>query len=252
MALAQVLLARYGVLTREAVHGEGIAGGFAAVYDVLKAMEETGRVRRGYFVAGLGATQFALPGADERLRALRDGPEEPEATVLAATDPANAYGALLPWPARPADGEGARPQRAAGAHVVLVGGELVAWLGRGEQNLLTFLPQEEPERTRRGRALANALARLVDTGRRRALLIARVDGEPAHSSPVGPLLVAAGFTAGHKGYLKRAPIDGLGLRLRAPGRALQGPLGPDLPRDAPAHAAFEEPPDDEEELEHDA
>ena len=180
MALAQVLLSRYGVLTREAVHAEGIAGGFAAVYDVLKAMEESGRVRRGYFVAGLGATQFALPGADERLRALRDPPEEPQTSVLAATDPANPYGAMLPWPARGADGEGARPQRSAGAHVVLVGGEITAWLGRGEQNLLTFLPAEEPERTRRGRALANALARLVDSGRRRALLVARVDGEPVH------------------------------------------------------------------------
>ena len=228
MALAQVLLSRYGVLTREAVHAEGIAGGFAAVYDVLKAMEESGRVRRGYFVAGLGATQFALPGADERLRALRDPPEEPQTSVLAATDPANPYGAMLPWPARGADGEGARPQRSAGAHVVLVGGEITAWLGRGEQNLLTFLPAEEPERTRRGRALANALARLVDSGRRRALLVARVDGEPVHSSPLGPLLVAAGFTAGHKGYLKRAPVDALGLRLRAPAGAPRGPLGPDL------------------------
>ena len=232
MALAQVLLSRYGVLTREAVHAEGVQGGFAAVYDVLKAMEESGRARRGYFVAGLGATQFALPGADERLRALRDPPEEPETAVLAATDPANPYGAMLPWPSRGADGDGARPQRAAGAHVVLVGGELAAWLGRGEQNLLTFLPAQEPERTRRGRALANALARLVDSGRRRALLISRVDGEPVHSSALGPLLVAAGFSAGHKGYLRRAPVDSLGLRLRAPAGALRGPLGPDLPRHA--------------------
>jgi ATP-dependent Lhr-like helicase len=231
MALAQVLLSRYGVLTREAVHAEGVQGGFAAVYDVLKAMEESGRARRGYFVAGLGATQFALPGADERLRALRDPPEEPETAVLAATDPANPYGAMVPWPSRGADGEGARPQRAAGAHVVLVGGELTAWIGRGEQNLLTFLPAEEPERTRRGRALANALARLVDSGRRRALLISRVDGEPVPSSALAPLLVAAGFSAGHKGYLKSAPVDSLGLRFRAPAGALRGPLGPDLPRD---------------------
>jgi ATP-dependent Lhr-like helicase len=231
MALAQVLLSRYGVLTREAVHAEGVQGGFAAVYDVLKAMEESGRARRGYFVAGLGATQFALPGADERLRALREPPEEPETAVLAATDPANPYGAMLAWPARGADGEGARPQRAAGAYVVLVGGELLAWIGRGEQNLLTFLPAEEPERTRRGRALANALARMVDSGRRRALLISRVDGEPVQSSALGPLLVAAGFSAGHKGYLKRAPVDSLGLRLRTPAGPLRGPLGPDLPRE---------------------
>jgi ATP-dependent Lhr-like helicase len=115
--------------------------------------------------------------------------------------------------------------------VVLVGGELLAWIGRGEQNLLTFLPAEEPERTRRGRALANALARMVDSGRRRALLISRVDGEPVQSSALGPLLVAAGFSAGHKGYLKRAPVDSLGLRLRTPAGPLRGPLGPDLPRE---------------------
>ncbi|HWE22526.1 MAG TPA: hypothetical protein VG496_01175, partial [Myxococcales bacterium] len=234
MALAQVLLARYGVLTREAVHAEGIAGGFAAVYDVLKAMEESGRARRGYFVAGLGATQFALPGADERLRALRDAPDEPQTLVLAATDPANPYGAMLPWPARDGDSEAARAQRSAGAYVVLVSGELVAWLGRGEQNLLTFLPAEEPQRTRRARALASALAQLVDSGRRRALLIARVDGQPVHTSALAPLLVANGFSAGQKGYLKRPPVDALGLRLRAPMGPLRGPLGPDLGPRPPA------------------
>src|SRR6185436_11174826 len=127
-ALARSLLERYGVLTREAVHAEGIIGGFSAVYEVLKAMEEAGRVRRGYFVAGLGATQFALPGADDRLRALRDRSEAPFTTVLAATDPANPYGAALAWPERPAEdgAASARPQRAAGASVVLVDGALVA------------------------------------------------------------------------------------------------------------------------------
>ena len=97
-ALTRVLLERYGVLTREAVHAEGVIGGFSAVYDVLKAMEETGRIRRGYFVGGLGATQFALPGADDRLRAARDPDEEPQSVVLAATDPAQPYGAALAWP----------------------------------------------------------------------------------------------------------------------------------------------------------
>jgi ATP-dependent Lhr-like helicase len=227
-ALAQVLLARYGVLTREAVHAEEVPGGFAAVYDVLKRMEETGRARRGYFVSGLGATQFALPGAEERLRALRDPPEDPETLVLAATDPANPYGAALPWPAKEGDGE-SRPQRAAGAHVVLHGGELVGWLGRSEQSLLTFLPADEPERSRRGRALSRALADLVESGRRRALLVARIDGGPAHASPVAPFLAAAGFAPGQKGYLKRAPLEPTGLRLRVPRGAPRGPLGPDLP-----------------------
>jgi ATP-dependent Lhr-like helicase len=220
-----------------------VAGGFSAVYDVLKRMEETGRARRGYFVAGLGATQFALPGAEERLRALREPAEdEQETIVLAATDPASPYGAALAWPARDGDGE-SRPQRAAGAHVVLHAGELAGWIGRSEQTLLTFLPADEPERSRRGRALARALAGLVDSGARRALLISRIDGEPAHASPFAPLLSAAGFAAGHKGYLKRAPLDHMlrpsgsarrqgdpaasdiaSLRLRAP----RGPLGPDV------------------------
>src|SRR6185436_11101703 len=100
-ALARSLLERYGVVTREAVHAEGIEGGFSAVYDVLKAMEESGRVRRGYFVAGMGATQFALPSAVDLLRSLRQQArlEKPEMVQLAATDPANPYGATLRWPA---------------------------------------------------------------------------------------------------------------------------------------------------------
>jgi ATP-dependent helicase Lhr and Lhr-like helicase len=231
-ALAQVLLARYGVVTREAVHAEGIAGGFSAVYGVLKAMEEAGRARRGYFVAGLGATQFALPGAEERLRALREPardlaqtalpaatrslqggegnalrrPPEPGTAVLAATDPANPYGATLPWPERQGD-EGARPQRSAGAQVVLHEGRLLAALLRGEHQLVTFLPQEEPERSRSARALAFALADLVDGGRRKALFVARVDGDDVARSPLAAFLIAAGFTPGMRGFLKRAPLE---------------------------------------------
>jgi ATP-dependent Lhr-like helicase len=190
-------------------------------------MEETGRARRGYFVAGLGATQFALPGAEERLRALREPAEDQQTVVLAATDPASPYGAALPWPARDGDGE-SRPQRAAGAHVVLDAGELAGWLARSEQSLLTFVPAEEPERSRRARALARALADLVESGRRRALLIARIDGEPAHASPFAPFLAAAGFAPGQKGYLKRAPLDVAGFRLRGSRGEPRGPLGPDL------------------------
>jgi len=202
-ALAQTLLARHGVVTREAVHAEDIAGGFAAVYPVLKAMEDAGRARRGYFVAGLGGAQFAVPGAEERLRTFREPAPEPLTLVLAATDPANPYGATLPWPRT--NGE-ARAQRAAGAQVVLHDGALVGWLGRGEQNLQTFLPGEEPERSQSARALARALAALVDEGRRKALLIARVDGEDVDGSSLAPALKEAGFTPGIKGYLKRAPL----------------------------------------------
>src|SRR5207249_1310347 len=125
-AQAEQLLSRHGILTRAAVLAEGVPGGFASLYPVLRALEESGRVRRGYFVSGLGGSQFAHPGALERLRALRDsalGPEEePPGAVLAATDPANPYGATLPWPKV----EGGRLQRSAGVHVVLVDGSLLA------------------------------------------------------------------------------------------------------------------------------
>ena len=180
-ASALQLLERNGVLTREAALAEGVEGGFAGVYPVLKALEERGHLRRGYFVAGLGATQFALPGAVDRLRAQREGSEAPKAVVLAATDPAQVYGASLPWP----DSSG-RPARAAGSMVVLVDGLAVAYLDRGGRSLLTFAGALErrpvgrhPRRHREGRsgALARApphrrrarvhLARRADAARRR-------------------------------------------------------------------------------------
>ena len=198
-ALAQSLLHRYGVVTREAAHGEGIPGGFAAVYDVYKALEDRGRVRRGYFVEGRGGAQFALPGADERLRAARDG-DHVTPLVLAATDPANAWGALVDWPAS----RGAvRPQRAAGALVVLGDGALLGWLGRGERPLLTFLPEDEPARSERATALAVALAERVDRGPERALLVSTIDGVEAARSPVAPTFVAVGFAPSSHGLLKR-------------------------------------------------
>jgi ATP-dependent Lhr-like helicase len=241
-ALAQVLLARHGVLTREAVHAEGVAGGFASVYEVLKRMEETGRARRGYFVAGLGATQFALPGAEERLRSLREPPEEPQTVMLSSTDPANPYGAALPWPSRGDAAPESRPQRAAGAHVVLYGGELCGYLARGDRALLTFLPPDEPHRSRRARALAAALAGLVESGRRRALLLERIDGDAPHASPLAPYLSAAGFSPGQQGFLKRAPLEVTGLRLRAPAGMPRGPLGPDLEPEAQGAEPDEEEP----------
>lgn len=200
-ALTRALLERHGVLTREAVHAEGVEGGFSSIYDVLKAMEEAGRVRRGYFIAGLGATQFALPGADDRLRSVRERSEEELTVVLAATDPANPYGAALPWPER----QGARPQRAAGAYVVLRDGALTAYIGRAERSLLTFLPADEPERGHAAQALVAALSSLVEQGRRRTLLIAQIDGAPAETSPLAPHLSAAGFTPTSRGFFKRAP-----------------------------------------------
>ena len=216
-ALSRSLLGRHGVLTREAVHAEGVPGGFSAVYGVLKAMEEAGRIRRGYFVAGLGGAQFALSGTEERLRSFREPPEEDIALVLAATDPANPYGATLPWPDR--DG-GNGPQRAAGAQVILFRGQLAGWLGRGEHHLQTFLPESEPQRSQAMRALAEALAQLVESGKRRALLIARVDGDEVNASPLAPVLEGVGFIPGIKGYLKRSPLSPIpGFRNR-PARPL--------------------------------
>ncbi len=200
-AAARMLLERYGVLTKEAVQAEAIPGGFAAVYDVLRGMEDAGRVRRGYFVAGRGALQFAVPGAEDRLRLLREPRERPHTVVLAATDPANPYGGALPWPGN--DGEGARPQRAAGALVVLHEGALLGWLSKTGQNLLTFLPDEEPAHTHARQALAGSLAGLVEGGRRKALLIVTIDGDEARRSPLAPSLVANGFSGGTHGLLKR-------------------------------------------------
>jgi len=200
-AVARSLLDRYGVVTREAAHAEGLAGGFAVVYDVLKALEDQGRVRRGYFVEGRGGAQFALPGADERLRARRDPRDDAAPLVLAATDPANAWGALLDWPGT---GE-ARPQRAAGALVVLHEGALLGWLGRGEHPLLTFLPPDEPARSDAAHRLARALADRVERGKHRALLVGTVDGVAAARSPLAPVFAAAGFTATLRGLLKRGP-----------------------------------------------
>jgi ATP-dependent Lhr-like helicase len=211
-ALARVLLERHGVLTREAVPAELVAGGFSAVYPVLKAMEEAGRIRRGYFVAGLGATQFAVSGADDRLRAMREtAGRAPDAGPLRFR-PGQPVGSRAPWP--PAAGPG-RPQRAAGAQVILRDGALVAWAGRTESNLLTFLPPEEPERSAAARDLAAALAGLVETGKRRAVLVGRVDG-------ADPARFAAGAVSRGGGLLRglariseaRAPEAGFRFRFR--------------------------------------
>jgi ATP-dependent Lhr-like helicase len=204
VACVTQLIERNGVLTREMVAAEGIRGGFASLYPVLKAMEEAGKLRRGYFVAGLGATQFAAPGADDRLRqappaAENDG--ERASCVLAATDPANPYGAALPWP-KHAIGELGRPQRAAGARVVLSDGHLVGYLARNGQHLLTFLPSNEREREASQRGLIDAL---VAQAARDPLLLAKIDGEKAERSPLAAPLKQAGFMALSRGLLHRGP-----------------------------------------------
>ena len=196
-ALAQQLLSRYGLVVREVAAAETLAGGFSAVYPIFKAMEEAGRIRRGYFVAGLGATQFAGAGALDLLRSMRDEPETPETVMLSATDPANPYGALVKWPAQGL-------MRIAGASVILVNGALAAYVGRGEKQLTVFLPEDEPTRSNMARAVASTLASLVTEGTRRALLVAEINDEPASRSPLAPFLAEAGFAATGLGYQMRA------------------------------------------------
>ncbi len=291
-ATAQQLLSRYGLITREVAAAEALPGGFSAIYDVLKALEDSGRIRRGYFVAGVGATQFALPAALDLLRSLRDRPEQADAVLLAATDPANPYGVMLKWPdqsgptdtaasmnevaaeestslregttARRSDQATARrsdratassvgrgrarsaaardaavrgiaagcaaagaaaahshadldgevagaegstrglmrgPTRSVGAQVVIVDGQLAAYLGRGRQ-LLVYLPDAEPDRSRVARALTARLAEIARTGEGRVggLLIGEIDGAPASEHPLAPYLLEAGFVPSALGF----------------------------------------------------
>jgi ATP-dependent Lhr-like helicase len=204
-ALATALLDRHGVLTREAVRGEGHPGGFAGLYPVLRAMEESGRCRRGYFVAGLGGAQFALPGAIDRLRAdRRDANHGP--LVLAATDPANAYGLSLPWPQRPgAGGEGETrlrggPRRVAGAYVVLLDAMASLYVEKGAKGLVALRPIDG---TWEEEAIA-ALGGLVTSGRVRRLSIERYDEQ------LGPILRSAGFVPTPKGLVHYGSADARG------------------------------------------
>jgi ATP-dependent helicase Lhr and Lhr-like helicase len=185
--LAELLLERQGIVTRDGVRAEGIVGGYGAVYGELKALETVGSCRRGYFVEGLGGAQFALPGAVERLRELRRV-EDDEPLVLAAADPAQPYGGVLPWPKRAA----ARAARVAGAHVVLMGGEAALYIERGGRSLL---PLREPDPEWLRPALA-ALVAWVRAARGRRLSVERFDGRPVVESEVLSLLVDAGFLAG--------------------------------------------------------
>jgi ATP-dependent Lhr-like helicase len=202
-ALVDNLLDRYGLLTREVVASEKVAGGFAAIYPVLRAMEDGGKIRRGYFVSGVAATQFARPAALELLRSLRTPPEDPEVAVMAAADPANPYGAILKWPGvATEEGPLAPFTRAAGASAMLVNGALAAFLRTGSTDVTILLPESEPDRAATGRAVARALAGLAleGEGKRGGLLLSTINGRPAAAHPIAPLLVESGFTASAMGY----------------------------------------------------
>jgi ATP-dependent Lhr-like helicase len=192
-ALAELLLERQGIVTRDGVRAEGIPGGYAPVYRELRKLETLGVCRRGYFVEGLGGAQFALPGAVERLR---ERPEEEVALVLAAADPAQPYGAALAWPKR----SGARAGRVAGALVVLLGGEPALFVERGGRSLV---PLRDPEAAWLRSAVAALVAHARRTGLKR-LAVERFDGEPVGETEAMPLLVEAGFLAGPRRAVLRA------------------------------------------------
>ncbi len=198
-ALAGQLLLRHGILTRDAVAFEGIAGGFAGLYPVLSALENQGRIRRGYFVAGLGGSQFADAGALDRLRALREVSRDdpPSVRIVAAADPANPYGAVLPWPK-----ESGRLSRSPGTHALLVDGRLTVCLWRDGADLWAALPEQEPERSRAGRAAARALALWASRTGRVSLGWASADPR-ASRGPMAPFLVEAGFQASGPGFRLR-------------------------------------------------
>jgi ATP-dependent helicase Lhr and Lhr-like helicase len=215
-AQALSLLERHGILIRGAAAAEHISGGFGALYPVLRALEDAGQCRRGYFVEGLGAAQFALPGAVDRMRAMAEnvraaaaadpwerpapGPASRRVTVLSAADPANAYGAALPWPDRPGDSPGGhRPGRKAGALVVLADGELVLYVERGGKTLLSWTDDPgllEPA--------AAALAGAVRAGALGRLTVERADGAGVYDSPLARALESAGFRPTPKGLRLRA------------------------------------------------
>jgi len=191
-ATAQQMLIRNGIVMRETGLAENLRGGYPSIYPALKTMEESGRARRGMFVAGMGAAQFAAPSAVDMLRSLRRPPDRPETIVLAASDPANPYGSLLPWVEEKGDHSMAR---AAGANVILSNGRLVAFLRRHNNAIRVFLPEDEPERSQIARDLARALAELARRRQmlRRGLLIQKINDAPANGDFMARFLEESGF-----------------------------------------------------------
>ena len=189
-ALAEIMLERYGVVTRETVRAEGIAGGFAGLYAELSKLETLGTARRGYFVESLGGAQFALSAAVERLRALRTDEDNGRTLVIAATDPANPYGASLSWPKRDYTGRG--PARVPGAYLVTIGGDPILFAEKNGRNLVPLGELSDDV----ARAALEALAQHVQKGRIRQLAVERFDGEPVVGSPIEEVLIELGFRQG--------------------------------------------------------
>ncbi len=186
-AQAELMLERYGIVTRETVLAEGVPGGFSTLYAELGNLELLGTARRGYFIEGLGGAQFALPGAVERLRSLPTA--QGEHLLLAATDPANPYGASLPWPKLEG---GRRPARAPGAHILLRDGEPIVFIERGGRGILRLADLNDAELAVAMRALSDA----VSAGQLPKLGIEKLDGEPVIGSGQEEVLLSAGFSRG--------------------------------------------------------
>ncbi len=216
IALATQLVARHGVLTKNAVSKELVSGGFAALYPVLKQMEEAGKLRRGYFVEGLGGAQFAAPGADDLLRRPTPATEtqdgQPPAMLLAATDPANAYGAALAWPAR--DEAAGRASRSAGASVLIADGHLLGTTSPGGGHLTTYLPPDEPDRSLAITTIAQALVAAAVDGP--PLVLTKIDDSSVASSELTTALRAVGFESTSRGLLYRDYPSAPMPRLRRP------------------------------------
>ncbi len=186
--LAHQWLARYGLVTRDVAAAEGTEGGFTGLYDVFKALEDAGKVRRGYFVSGVAAMQFAQPQVLDMLRSLREEPDAPELVTVAATDPANPYGALLKWP-------GKGPMRQVGAQVMLINGHARAWVNRGAKAAFIWLPEDDSERGKVATQLAKALRQLHERLQQRGdgALLLELNGAPAGQSALAAYLRAAGY-----------------------------------------------------------
>lgn len=194
MARAQSLLDRYGLVSREVIQAENLTGGFSSLYPIFSSMEESGKVRRGYFVEGLSAAQFAWPGAVDQLRQEEGG----ESVLWAASDPANPYGNLLPWPACQG-----RPRRAVGCKVLLVQGELVLYFDRSLRKVLTFPAAQEEWLLEKACQL---LPQLASQAKGRCLRLEEIDGQPATASPLTPKLLELGFRHDYTGLLWMQPV----------------------------------------------
>jgi ATP-dependent Lhr-like helicase len=202
--IAQQLLVRHGIVMRETAVAENIPGGYTTIYPALRTMEESGWIRRGMFIASMGAAQFASTSAVDMLRSLRSSADQPEAVHLAASDPANVYGALLPWP-RLNEDEPHGMARVSGASVVLINGNLAAFLRRRNPSLRVFLPEDEPDRTQHARALARKLAEVAvqRQSRKQGLLVGEINATPAREHFMARFLEESGFVEAALGLQMR-------------------------------------------------